>query len=137
MVAYSEGTGVKLSGSWDLSGVVMQIESLSTLNQLESGLEKYFSVDCGGIDNVDMSGLQLLHVWMQCVRLRGGEPELVNLPETMRRAIRRLGLENCFANFSAEASPEKRSEYRKVGEGKLNAPEIYEVGNGMSDLFAI
>src|SRR5690242_11273841 len=95
-------TGIKLSGNWNLSGVVVQIEALSTLHHLESGLEKLFmekliNVDCSDISSVDLSGLQLLHVWMQCISLRGAKPELINLTEDMQQTIRRFGLEKWFA----------------------------------------
>jgi anti-anti-sigma regulatory factor len=107
MVTYTNGTEVKLSGHWDLSGVVLQIESLSALHQLEeSGLEKLYNIDCSEISSVDMSGLQLLHVWLQCVRLRGVKPELINLPEGMQQTIKQLGLENCFADFCAGSARE-------------------------------
>jgi anti-anti-sigma regulatory factor len=95
---------VKLTGNWNLSGVVLQIESLSTLHKLESGLEKIFRIDCSEINSVDMSGLQLLYVWIQCVSLRGVKPELINLPEGMQKAIKRLGLTNSFSEFFTDAA---------------------------------
>lgn len=95
--------GVKLSGCWNLSGVVLQIESLSTLQWLESGLVKLIRIDCSEISSIDMSGLQLLHVWMQCVRLRGVKPELVNLPEDLQHTIKRLGFEKYFTDFYTDA----------------------------------
>jgi len=104
MVTRTNGTGIKLSGHWNLSGAVRQIESLSTAHQPESGPETLSSVDCSEISSIDISGLQLLHVWLQCVRLRGGKPELINLPESMRQTIKRLGLENCFADFYTDAA---------------------------------
>lgn len=86
----------QLSGHWNLSGVVLRIESPATLRQLETGLEKLLCADRSEIDGVDRHGLQLLNVWMQCVALRGLKPELINLPEGMQRAIKRMGLEKCF-----------------------------------------
>jgi anti-anti-sigma regulatory factor len=106
MVTCTNGTGIKLSGHWNISGVVLQIESLSTLHQLESGLEKLYNIDCSEISSVDISGLQLLHVWLQCVRLRGVKPELINLPEGMQQTIKQLGLENCFADFYVDSAQE-------------------------------
>jgi len=95
--------GIKLSGHWNLSGVVLQIESLSTLHKLSSGLEKLYRIDCSEINSVDMTGLQLLYVWMQCISLRGLKPELINLPEGMQQTIKRLGLEKCFSDFYTDA----------------------------------
>lgn len=116
MISYTNDTGVKLSGHWNTSGVVLQIESLSTLNQLESGLEKLSSVDCSGISSIDMSGLQLLHVWLQCVRLRGGKPELTNLPQSMRQIIKQAGLQNCFADFYADSARAMNENRGAMGE---------------------
>jgi len=100
MANHLDGTGIKLSGQWDLSGLVHQIESLSALYQLESGPGRKIRIDCSEIGSVDMSGLQLLYVWMQCVSFRGAKPELINLPEDMQLAIKRLGLEKCFSDFN-------------------------------------
>jgi len=44
MVHRSNGTGINLSGHWNLSGVVLQIASLPSLDKLESGLEKFFNI---------------------------------------------------------------------------------------------
>jgi ABC-type transporter Mla MlaB component len=103
MANHTDCIGFKLSGNWNLSGVVHQIESLSNLHQQKSDLEKQFYVDCSEISSVDMSGLQLLYVWMQCVSFRGVKPELINLPEGMQQAIKRLGLNKCFSVFCANA----------------------------------
>jgi len=102
MSNHAYGTGIKLSGHWNLSGLVHQIESLSTIQQPESGLGKLFRIDCSEINSVDRSGLQLLYTWMQCVSMRGVKPALINLPEGMQQTIRTLGLENCFSDFSTE-----------------------------------
>jgi anti-anti-sigma regulatory factor len=103
MVNYTNETAIKLSGHWNLSGVVHQIGVLPTLNQLESGQEKHFRIDCSEISSVDMSGLQLLQVWMQCLSLHGVKPELINLPEVMQRTIKQLRLERTFSDFYMDA----------------------------------
>jgi anti-anti-sigma regulatory factor len=101
---HTNETGIKLSGHWNLSGVVHQIESLPTLPQLESGREKLVFIDCGEIRSVDMCGLQLLYVWMQCISLRGVKPELINLPEGMQQTIKQMGLEKCFTDFYTDVT---------------------------------
>jgi anti-anti-sigma factor len=58
---------------------------------------KNIRIDCGRVRSVDSSGLQLLYVWMQCARFRGVEPELVNLSESLRQTMRRMGLEHSSA----------------------------------------
>jgi ABC-type transporter Mla MlaB component len=92
-------SALTLSGQWNLSGLVHQIESLTKLIQTESGLINPFRIDCSKINSVDMSGLQLLYVWLQCVTLRGAKPELINLPEDMHQNIKQLGLARCFSDF--------------------------------------
>lgn len=99
MVSYDGGTRVTLWGNWKLSSVIRQIESLSALRLLESGRPERYSIDCARIGRIDREGLQVLHVWMQCVRLRGLKPELINLPAGMLESIKRLGLERCFSDF--------------------------------------
>ncbi|MBK5276747.1 MAG: STAS domain-containing protein [Desulfuromonadales bacterium] len=102
MAHYTNETGITLTGHWNLSGLVHQIESLSMLHKLEHGLEKLFRIDCSEINSVDRSGLQFLYVWMQCISMRGAKPELVNLPEAMQQTIKSLGLENCFSDFNKD-----------------------------------
>ena len=99
---HADRSGIKLSGHWNISGVIHQIESLSALPKLESGLDKPVKIDCSEISSVDMSGLQLLHVWIQCLCLRGITPVLINLTVAMQRTIRHLGIEKCFSDFSAD-----------------------------------
>jgi len=36
-----------------------------------------------------MSGLQLLHVWIECARMRGVEAKLINLPERLKHELGR------------------------------------------------
>jgi ABC-type transporter Mla MlaB component len=105
------GTELKLSGHWDLSGVVHQIDSLSILHQMEIGKEKLCRIDCSEICSFDMSGLQLLYAWMQCVCIRGIKPELFNLPENMKLSIKRLGFDKCFSKFCADGFPSGYSEF--------------------------
>ena len=75
--------GIALSGRWNLSEEVHQMASLPVLLQVESERENKYLIDCSEISSVDMSGLQLLYVWMQCVSMRGVKPALINLPEGM------------------------------------------------------
>lgn len=87
---------IDLSGHWNLSEVVHQIKSLPTMCELESGEDECFRIDCSKISSIDISGLQLLYVWMQCVSLRGVKPKLINVPKDMHQTIKKLDLEKCF-----------------------------------------
>ena len=86
-----------LTGDWTITGVVGQIDSLqSSLTKLESARKKSVHIDCEKIEAIDMSGLQLLHVWLELVKIRGIEAQLLNLPDHMHQDIHRLGLGQCF-----------------------------------------
>jgi ABC-type transporter Mla MlaB component len=103
MSMYSEGSVAHLQGHLTHSGVTHSIvNSLgASLQQIVSAGEKYFRIDCGMIRTADLSGLQLLYVWMQCARFRGVEPELVNLPNSLQKTMQRMGLGHCFTGNSS------------------------------------
>ena len=85
------GSEARLEGACTLAEVTRNLYSLSrSLQQLDIGNEKPLRVDCGQIKETDICGLQLLNVWMQCVRFRGIEPTLVNVPESLRHAMQFL-----------------------------------------------
>ena len=90
-----------LAGDFSITGVVKQLASLTnTLKKLEINQNRKLHVDCTRISRIDMSGLQLLHVWKECARMRGVEPQLINLPEHMHRAIQSMGLERSFMDLT-------------------------------------
>lgn len=94
-----------LSGDWTISGVVNQVDLLSqSLEKLASTRKKRLCIDCGNIDSIDMSGLQLLHVWMELVKMRGVETKLLNLPDDMQHTIQRLGLGQSFTDNYPDAA---------------------------------
>ena len=106
MNMYTKGTVAHLQGDLTHSGVTDNIiNSLSvSLQQVASGGEKNFRIDCGNIGTADISGLQLLYVWMQCARFRGVEPELVNLPDTLQKIMQKMGLGHCFTGAPSATS---------------------------------
>lgn len=86
------GTVAHLEGDWTMTGVADNIDSmLLILNWLETTGVKSFNINCGQINETDTCGLQLLNVWVECARLRGMDPKLVNVTEGMRRVHRELG----------------------------------------------
>ena len=88
------GTKAHLVGDWTLSGATRNLSLLSlSLQQFEPGSSHSICIDCGEIKNVDVSGMQLLNVWLQCLRFRGVEPTLVNVPESLRHSMQ--GLVDC------------------------------------------
>jgi ABC-type transporter Mla MlaB component len=98
MELYSEGTITHLQGDLTLAGVTLNI-----INSLAEALllttiagEKNIQIVCDKIQSADVSGLQLLSVWMQCARFRGVVPELVNLPSKLKKDMLKLGMDHCF-----------------------------------------
>ncbi len=93
------GTVAHLEGDWTMTGVAENIESLVlSLNQIEAIGEKSFQINCEQIEEADTSGLQLLNVWVECARLRGIEPQLVNVTDGMLRSINELGFSQLFSD---------------------------------------
>lgn len=97
----TEQTGVatNLSGDWTMNSISHQIESLLAISTDVGDLvprNKTLVVDCSGISKIDMSGLQLLYVWQQCLQIRGLQAELVNLSDGMRSTVQQVGLHTIF-----------------------------------------
>jgi ABC-type transporter Mla MlaB component len=103
MALYAEGITAQLRGDLTHAGVTNTIvNSLGELlHRIAAGGEKDFRIDCRRIRAIDLSGLQLLYVWMQCARFRGVEPELINIPANLQQAIREMELDHHFTGTSA------------------------------------
>jgi len=102
MTICTEGTVAHLQGDLTHSGATHNIINLLavSLQKVVSGGDKNMRIDCERIHAADISGLQLLYVWMQCARFRGVEPALVNLSDNLQLTMQRMGLEHCFAGNS-------------------------------------
>jgi anti-anti-sigma regulatory factor len=106
MTVRMAGTVAHLEGDWTMTGVADNIVSLIvSLNRMESEGEKNLQINCEQIEETDTSGLQLLNVWVECARLRGIEPKLVNVTDGMRRAICELGFSQSFADSYSDNRP--------------------------------
>ncbi|MCE1226827.1 MAG: STAS domain-containing protein [Geobacteraceae bacterium] len=89
------GIATNLSGDWTMNGIPRQVQSLMEISNGVGGVIPQSSrlvVDCSGIQDIDISGLQLLYVWVQCLQIKGLRAELVNLSDSMRSTVRRVGL---------------------------------------------
>lgn len=98
MELYSNGSITHLQGDMTHAGITLNIiNSLAeALQRATVAGEKKIQVVCDKIMSADISGLQLLSVWMQCARLRGVEPELVNLPEKLKKDMLKLGMNHLY-----------------------------------------
>lgn len=83
----------KLTGNWNTSELVVQLDSLSSVHQCVYETGNILHIDCSEIQSVDMTGLQLLYAWMQCVSIRGAKPVMINLPQDMQQSIKLFGFE--------------------------------------------
>lgn len=81
------GSEARLEGDWTLTGVTRNIDALAhSLQQLHPE-NKNIQIDCGRMIGADLCGLEFLNVWLQCVRHRGVEPMLVNVPEKLKHTM--------------------------------------------------
>ena len=97
------GTEVSLEGDWTLTGVTRNLDSLAlSLQQIEHGSDQQLRIDCGKMKNADISGLQFLNVWLQCVKFRGAEPTLVNVPNRLLHSMQVL-TGHCSKDTSSDA----------------------------------
>ncbi len=95
MSAEITSIATRLSGDWTINSIVSQANYLMSLSEntvAGAALHRRFQVDCSEVDRIDLSGLQLLYVWMQCLQIKGVSAELVNLSDDMRLAVQQFGL---------------------------------------------
>ena len=102
MKIYTEGTIAHLQGDLTHPGVTHNIINLLavSLQKIVSGGDKNIRIDCERIRSADISGLQLLYVWMQSARIRGVESELINISHSLRQSMKKMGFEHCFTGIS-------------------------------------
>jgi ABC-type transporter Mla MlaB component len=106
-----EGTVAYLKGDWTINGVTKgKLDSLAfVLQHIGQGEDAGLLVDCSHITSIDTTGHQLIYVWVQCARLRGVEPELVNLPDSLRQTLQNIGGRYCHSGIFPKSSRAKRS----------------------------
>lgn len=93
-----------LAGNWTRTEMTdRNIDSLAvSLQQLKIAGVKNLQIDCGQLNDVDASGLQLLYIWLRSFRFRGVELEIVNLPEKLRKTLLRLLQKICHLEKSLD-----------------------------------
>jgi ABC-type transporter Mla MlaB component len=83
----------KLAGNLTRSSLDANIDALALhLLQIEPGQGACLQIDCSAVERVDDSGLRFLYVWLQCVKLMGIRPLLVNVPRSLTAALRPVQL---------------------------------------------
>lgn len=99
MKTESATVATSLSGDWTMNGITGQVNYLMSISGEVAGNRincSRFVVDCSGINQIDMSGLQLLYVWLQCLQLKGMHAELVNFSDDIRATVQQVGLHKMF-----------------------------------------
>lgn len=88
------GSTARLVGDWSLAGVNQHnLDTLSAaLQQIEPAATRRLLIDCRQVHALDATGRQILTVWLQCVKLRGVEPELLIPANTLQQTFRDLGI---------------------------------------------
>lgn len=91
---------IKLCGNWSITGVSEQLrflkdqlQSMSSPNAADAPNpgESDPEIDVHDVEQIDLSGYQLLAIWLRHVKMLGFSPVLVNVPETFRQDIRYFG----------------------------------------------
>ena len=100
------GTMAYLAGNWTRTEMTdRNIDSLAvSLQQLQVAGVKNLQIDCGDLNEVDASGLQLLYIWLRSFRFRGVNIEIVNFPLKLRKTLLRLTQKICHPEKSLDLS---------------------------------
>lgn len=92
------GTMAYLAGNWTRTEMTdRNLDSLAvSLQQLQVAGVTNLQIDCGDLNEVDASGLQLLYIWLRSFRFRGVNVEIVNFPVKLRKTLLRLKQQICY-----------------------------------------
>lgn len=109
------GSTAHLVGDWSVSGVTQHnLETLSAaLQRIEPTGARRLQIDCRRMHALDATGQQILKVWVQCVKLRGVEPELVIPTNNLQQSFRNLGVRCRFASLSRQRQSHSALNQRK------------------------
>lgn len=91
-----------LAGNWTRTEMTdSNIDSLAvSLQQLETSDGQNLRIDCGQINEIDASGLQLIYFWLRRFSFRGFELEIVNRPDKLQKTLQNLLLKSCYTEKS-------------------------------------
>lgn len=92
------GTMAQLMGNWTRTEMTDgNIDSLGvSLQQLKVAGVKNLRIDCGQLNEVDASGLQVLYIWLRSFRFRGIDLQMVNPPRKLRKTLQGLLIKICY-----------------------------------------
>ena len=109
------GPTAHLVGDWSVSGVTQHnLDSLSAaLQQIEPTGAGRLQIDCRRVHALDATGRQILTVWVQCVKLRGADPELVIPTNNLGQMFKHLGFRCRYTSRETARHNHAASNHRK------------------------
>jgi anti-anti-sigma regulatory factor len=109
------GTIAHLVGDWSVTGVMRDnLDTLSSaLQQISPTASGRLKIDCRQVHTIDTTGQQILNVWIQCVRLRGVEPELIIPAGNLRQTFKSLGLQYSYCSYRTSQPEQGASHLRR------------------------
>lgn len=115
MRIYISGSMAHLKGDWTVTGVTQcNLDTLAfALQQIKPTCARRLQIDCRQVHAIDTTGQQILNVWVECAKLRGVEPELVNLPDNLRQSFQSLGLRCRYTSRNGSLLNHATSNHRK------------------------
>ncbi len=92
------GTMAQLMGNWTRTEMTdRNINSLAvSLQQLKVAGVKNLRIDCGQLNEVDASGLQVLYIWLRSFKFRGIDLQMINPPRKLRKTLQGLLIKICY-----------------------------------------
>jgi len=82
----------------------------SSLEQLGGADNNRLLIDCEKLAKVDAGGMRFLNIWLQCIRLQGLEPKLVNLSVNLHKAFQASGVRECSAKKN-RLTPQRKNQH--------------------------
>lgn len=100
-----------LTGNWTRSEMTdSNIDLLAcSLKKLRGAGMRNVRIDCGQLNEVDVSGLQVLYIWLRSFKFRGIDLEMVNPPRKLRKVLQGLLIKICYS----EEAINNRMPYRR------------------------
>jgi ABC-type transporter Mla MlaB component len=125
MRVYMSGSMANLVGDWSVAGVTQcNLDTLAAaLGQINPTSAQRLQVDCRQVEAIDTTGRQILNVWMECVRLRGVEPELVIPSNNLRQIFQSLGLRCRYSSRTTARYTHAPANHRRRRSGHENRPD--------------
>jgi len=98
---HMNGTTAHLCGDWTINGLTKENINFmaKVLQRIEPTAPGKLVIDCSNITDTDYVGIQLIRVWMQCIKIRGIEAELTDPPEDIHQYFKDSGLSYRLTKF--------------------------------------